>query len=196
MSFPAVLFAAMIFRAPNSGEIIAHSLLAWLISSSIWVTYVQRSKRVRVTFEHQVKTVLLPKEVLPDPLPTLKTANPPAASANMVQSLDKLAGAPHLNVAEAAELVEATPQVSPLGDEEALWAQVLSEFESGERKPGLWAKCYAQYKGQEAAAKAAYLTERVDQLRATDRAAAHGAIGLKSVDVPPHTHTEKHDRLG
>jgi hypothetical protein len=46
-------------------------------------------------------------------------------------------------------------------DEEAVWAQALAEFDSSDRRPGLWAKSYADAGGSESAAKAYYLRARV-----------------------------------
>jgi uncharacterized membrane protein YhaH (DUF805 family) len=48
--------------------------------------------------------------------------------------------------------------------EEPLWAQALHELDH-ERRSGLWARCFAESKGNEAQARAAYLQERVLQLR-------------------------------
>ncbi|MDO8770842.1 MAG: DUF2569 family protein [Burkholderiaceae bacterium] len=39
---------------PELSEALAESFLPWFISSVIWVTYLQRSRRVRVTFEQCV----------------------------------------------------------------------------------------------------------------------------------------------
>jgi hypothetical protein len=45
------------------------------------------------------------------------------------------------------------------------WAFALREVESGDRMPGLWARCFATCGGDENAAKAAYIRERVNQLQ-------------------------------
>ena len=50
-------------------------------------------------------------------------------------------------------------------NEEAFWALALAEFESMSRRPGLWAKLFAEAKGNEAIAKANYLSERVTELK-------------------------------
>jgi hypothetical protein len=45
------------------------------------------------------------------------------------------------------------------------WAFALREVEGRDRKPGLWARCFAICGGDENAAKAAYIRERVNQLQ-------------------------------
>lgn len=47
---------------------------------------------------------------------------------------------------------------------EEYWSQALNELESDKRRPGLWAKAYANSQGNEAQAKAYYLSERAKQL--------------------------------
>ena len=51
-------------------------------------------------------------------------------------------------------------------DEEALWAIALAEFDSGNRRPGLWAKVFSDADGNEALAKARYLRIRAGELEA------------------------------
>jgi hypothetical protein len=47
---------------PEMGRIIVESGLIWLISSAVWISYLQKSKRVRVTFEN---SVLSEPEIIP-----------------------------------------------------------------------------------------------------------------------------------
>ncbi len=49
-------------------------------------------------------------------------------------------------------------------DEEKIWEQAYLEFESQNRKIGLWAKLFAQYDGNEIIAKSEYLKHRVKEL--------------------------------
>jgi hypothetical protein len=55
--------------------------------------------------------------------------------------------------------------------DEDIWAASLAEFESQNRFPGLWAKCFSEGLGNEAVAKAEYLSQRTIQLRLTKQAA-------------------------
>jgi hypothetical protein len=79
---------------------------------------------------------------------------------------------PHTDLAPHAyaALSASSDAVTASGDEE-LWARALLEFESQNRRPGLWAKSFAEAGGNEAAAKAGYLTSRVLELQQERRAA-------------------------
>jgi hypothetical protein len=48
---------------------------------------------------------------------------------------------------------------------EMIWAAALKEYESEERRPGLYAKCFASFDGDEAKTKAAYIKARFNQLK-------------------------------
>lgn len=50
-----------------------------------------------------------------------------------------------------------------------LWAAALKEFEGPQRSAGMWARCFTSSGGNENAAKAAYLEERVAQLLEANR---------------------------
>lgn len=53
---PALLLAGIsIGGSPGLGGFLIFSLPSWLLGCAVWVTYIQRSKRVRVTFEHMVE---------------------------------------------------------------------------------------------------------------------------------------------
>jgi len=56
-------------------------------------------------------------------------------------------------------------------EDEDLWALALEEFEGSKRRTGLWAKCYAEASGNEAVAKAAYLSARNAQMQSEAEAA-------------------------
>lgn len=64
---------------------------------------------------------------------------------------------------------------------ERLWAQALDELEGGNRRLGLWAKAFADAQGNEAAAKANYLRDRVCQLSEENRS--------RTVEVKQHKPT-------
>lgn len=48
--------------------------------------------------------------------------------------------------------------------EEDHWASAMNELEIGQRRPGIWARAYAEAEGDETKAKVAYLKVRVQQL--------------------------------
>lgn len=65
-----------------------------------------------------------------------------------------------------------SPVDKALDDEdEKLWAQALAEVDGAERRPGLWAKSFAEASGDESSAKAAYLSARVAEMQRARRAA-------------------------
>lgn len=51
-------------------------------------------------------------------------------------------------------------------EDEELWAEAMCEAESANRRQGLWAKCFAEARGVDPAAKAAYMVVRVAEMRA------------------------------
>jgi hypothetical protein len=53
---PLVWCVGVGMSIPGWGREIAEGSILWVISCSIWVTYLQRSKRVRVTFENTVQS--------------------------------------------------------------------------------------------------------------------------------------------
>jgi hypothetical protein len=54
--FPVFLLLAVIFPSAAMGQAIAQGFIQWVIFGGLWVLYLQRSQRVRVTFEHAIKT--------------------------------------------------------------------------------------------------------------------------------------------
>lgn len=173
--FPVLALFAFLTEAPGSGEAMGLSFVPWVISCLVWVTYLQRSRRVRVTFEHCV----LAADV---------RSNAPAASEPDARRVDTasplpVASAP-LAPSSSAGHVEAAPVSSATGEratarpavegEEAMWAQALDELNGTGRKQGLWAKAFAQTSGNDSAAQAQYLSERVRQL-SEERAAGNSA---------------------
>lgn len=60
---------------------------------------------------------------------------------------------------------QSTSEVN-LESDEALWEDAMNEVDSHLRRPGLWAKCFAQADGIEAAARARYMATRVTQVKA------------------------------
>lgn len=59
---------------------------------------------------------------------------------------------------------------APTSWDEDLWEKAIQEAESPGRRQGLWAKCFSEAHGVEAAAKAAYMAARVAEMKAEIRA--------------------------
>lgn len=186
--FPAVVVASLLFSMQAIGAVVATlvlGLVQWVIFSGLWVWYLQRSQRVRVTFEHTLKTYS-PTNTVPSTVPEQETS----IHADAVQTTSEIASAtatemathashasdpaaPNADVHSGAIEVKAiTPQPSTSDDEEVLWSQALAELDGSDRKQGLWAQCYATHHGQEPAVRANYLKARVAQLRIERQTAA------------------------
>jgi hypothetical protein len=56
-------------------------------------------------------------------------------------------------------------------DDEGLYSQVVDELRRAGPRPGLWAKAFAEARGNDSEAKALYLKYRVIQLREEQRVA-------------------------
>lgn len=185
---PVVVVASLLFSKQAIGAVVATlvlGLVQWVIFSGLWVWYLQRSQRVRVTFEHTLKTYS-PTNTVPTTVPEQATS----IHADAVQTTSEIASAtptemathashatdpvaPNADVHSGAIEVKAiTPQPSISDDEEVLWSQALAELDGSDRKQGLWAHCYATHHGQEPAARANYLKARVAQLRTERQTAA------------------------
>lgn len=164
--FPAVVVATFIFPPQPIGPVVAKlviGLVQWVIFGGLWVWYLQRSQRVRVTFEHTLKT-RGHIDTEPTAMPELQASVPAVADA--VQTADADAQS------VAIEVSAITPNLSVTEDEELLWSQALAELDGSDRQHGLWAQCYAAHNGHEPAARADYLKARVAQLRAAGQPAS------------------------
>lgn len=67
--------------------------------------------------------------------------------------------------ADAAHRRPDRQQNRPAESDEELWSRALDEFESDNRRRGLWASVYAEAGGDEASAKAKYLARRHAELK-------------------------------
>lgn len=88
--WPAVLLIALVTRPPKLGAILGETLglglISWSLSCLVWVTYLQRSRRVRITFENCVLIESVqPAEPLAQPFPTLLQLDPDTAERSVSQ---------------------------------------------------------------------------------------------------------------
>ena len=168
--WPILGLVALSQGIAETGNALAQSFFPWAVSCAVWVTYLQRSKRVRVTFEHCIRND--EQQIAPESVPTLSSytnqenammppsAKPLVASIND-KSLARLAVPPAQNTNNA---VNPTVMNTESSTEEDHWATAMAEVESGQRRPGVWAKAFAESEGDETKAKVAYLKSRVQQL--------------------------------
>ena len=151
------------------GSAIAMSFFSWAISCAVWVTYLNRSRRVRVTFEHLIRI-----DAIDSPIMVQPSAHPTSASTSVVepqQSSPMAASASPLAKRPKPSVVPPQSNAVVASSDEELWARALAEFESPSRRPGLWAQSFSESSGNESAAKASYLEARVLELRMEHQAA-------------------------
>ena len=110
----------------------------------------------------------------PYPAPTEPSAPPPGSTQS---SERQTAGTTSQAATNTVQFVNKalTPTPIPLSSstEEDFWATAMTEVETGQHRPGIWAKAFAESDGDETKAKVAYLKARVQQL--TDAAKASAA---------------------
>jgi hypothetical protein len=158
VSWPLIaLFGAL---SPFDGltETLGCSFLLWLVSCGVWVTYLQKSRRVRVTFEQCIRLEVvnsLVDKFHSGPIHTTKTAELHGDTTHPRESI----------ATKIQQTVAPVPSVSlPTHPSDELWAYALVEFDGPDRRLGLWAKLFSASQGNESQAKARYLEDRVSQM--------------------------------
>lgn len=154
-SWPMVVIAGAINPFEGLWNAMAVSFLSWVPSCAIWVTYLNRSRRVRVTFEHMVRITSAPA---PETVMSLQHENSHVPESSRQKAHAR--GAPETPLANCAGKILPLPAL----EDEDHWATALVEFESDSRRLGVWAKAYSLSAGNEAVAKATYLQVRADEL--------------------------------
>ena len=76
-------------------------------------------------------------------------------------------------------------------NDDDFWEQALNEFESENRKKGLYAKLYSLHTGDEAKIKSEYMQERYSQLKEEDIAAGLAVVKNELKENPAITATKK-----
>jgi len=190
---PAVFLLGTLYPFEGVGEVLAQTVFVQVLYCIIWCSYLNLSKRVRVTFEHRVLRTTEQAVVERDsgveqhsveavpPIASVFAAEPHAASTvasdvpgALVQPPDAYA------MAHSPETSNIGQTLEPDNDEQ-LWELAAQEFDGPARRAGLWAKSFAQSGGDEVQAKINYLKVRVSQLvaeRAVRRQA--GAVALRT----------------
>ena len=83
----------------------------------------------------------------------------------------RMSAAPRTSVAPAAKPSQLAAQIVETNSRtadvpgERFWSAAIAEFEGPSRRPGLWARAFAEAQGNEPAAKANYLRYRADELQ-------------------------------
>ena len=159
--YPVLVAIALATEPPGVAGALGTMLIPWVMSCAIWVTYLQRSRRVRVTFEN---SVLVESNRLPV-APIVQRQIPESSSMSEYRQTHPLQ--PGKASPGPFPSAAAPPALAPVGQAdqaEQFWAQALTEFEGSSRRQGLWARAFAEADGNEAIAKARYLRERGHQI--------------------------------
>jgi hypothetical protein len=166
LSWPIGALIGLVSPFVGIGTALGMSLIPWMISCAVWVTYLNRSHRVRVTFEQLVW------DFEPDKSARNELSNTLTGNRNLVENWSKA------QIEQNKPINHSYSNVSPLDkstnifdSEDELWAMSLAEFDSPNRLSGLWAKCFSEALGNEEVAKAEYLLQRTMQLRHTQEVA-------------------------
>ena len=150
-SWPAATLLGHIHPFPGLGGALGLGFLSWVFSCAVWVTYLQRSQRVRVTFEHRIAASASDLSQISSRPAVAGPFGTPALASSA-----EIAPPPHHSS------MQPQPAATP---EEELWAIAAQEMDSQGRRAGLWAKAFAEAQGNEPTARANYLKWRVLQLQ-------------------------------
>jgi hypothetical protein len=144
-----VLWVAPAF-SPFAGYTPISNLTLWIINSIVLITYLHRSRRVRITFEHKVLTSELKDKAL---------------NSCQYASHSSPGGEPGFESPENTFLITSAAGKKLNLEDENFWAQAASEVDGAGRRPGLWAKCFAETQGDEVKTRVYYLKLRVSEIK-------------------------------
>ena len=182
-TYPIVSVVGIVSQLDGLAHEVVMGGFTWAISCAVWITYLQRSERVRVTFEHCIRVidVQIPSQSFetghtnarsaegsaPEPLrPPMLTSNMPTNPSQSIvnQVTAQAANTSVTPLPPVNAILLSQPMNLNESTEEDHWATALQEVETGLRRPGVWAKAFAECDGDETKSKVAYLKARVQQL--------------------------------
>lgn len=151
ISWPVTVAIGIFYQFQGQGAILFQGFIAWFVSCGVWVTYLQNSERVRVTFE---QTILDPQK-----------PNNEVQTISRTHTLDSI----QTNFGDLPATVRPTAQpINPVSScespSEEFWEKALIEFDGDQRKMGLWAKLFSEANGMSDVAKASYLKQRAAEM--------------------------------
>lgn len=179
--WPAVALVGFFNPVPGLGEGLVLSFISWAAYCATWVTYLQKSKRVRVTFEHSVKAGHDNAASTNQPPSSHKSAVT-RESAQERQFKDASTGTrEQVPVSRTSkDMSPLPPTVKPTGPisisaeqsqnsteahEDRLYAQIAQELDTNTVDKALWTKAYAQAGGDEKQTRVLYIKARYARLR-------------------------------
>lgn len=146
--WPTEALVGVVVTSPDLAYALAVNFVPYVGYCAVWVPYLQRSKRVRVTFEHALRVVQGSEENLSNSSPASKAK-------------DKLPDIP----------IQAGPSQGTIrASEDRLYEQIAEELEANCVDKGLWTKAYAQAGGDDRQTRVFYIKERFERLLAMENA--------------------------
>lgn len=171
--WPLLGLVALSQGIAETGESLASIFIPWALSCAVWVPYLQRAERVRVTFEQCVRTIVSPNSNLPTNTST------PSANHNLVETASpdltivpinrpvqfdcKAVKLKNIPIQKDIPMNQIETSYSAI-DEDSLYATVADELESGTTDKGLWTRLFAECGGDEKQIKVLYIKRRFEKL--------------------------------
>lgn len=176
------IFSQQFFRSVSGDDMVsigAVEIHAWfygmsLIVSCLWLVVAGRLTRRLLGRQLADGNSLLPRQ--PESVVTQmampQQVSHPTQVSNVSSALNQSFSKPNMNTADHADAKAQSADVMALDNvtEEDHWATAMAEVESGQRRPGVWGKAFAESDGDETKAKVAYLKALVQQLTDAVRA--------------------------
>jgi hypothetical protein len=173
--FPLIIIFGLFNPFDGMAEALAPGFFSWVVSCAVWVTYLQRSRRVRVTFEHCVRD----EEVL-DLAKAAYASHPYVEPATVTVAATGFEDRPTTDepLSATSKLLQQSlsgqppPSTISAGiqmDEDTIYATVAEELESGKTDKGLWTRLFAECNGDEKQTKVLYIKRRVEKLMAAEK---------------------------
>ncbi len=165
-SWPATLIIALAIGIDYVSGLVIPALVPYVLTTVVWVAYLQRSRRVRVTFEYAINI----KDNFCEEAIVRTRANATANESSFINrsAVQTEKSQPDLNKEQGATdhtYAENKAETALNDDSVDFWAQALDEFEGDKRNRGDWAKCFAEARGNEGVAKAEYLINAEARIR-------------------------------
>lgn len=185
-----VLIPKMTLSESNIDGGFVGGFIASVLSAAIWTAYLSKSKRVRNTYGGKnalAGTSTKNAAIIATAPPTTSWQNSgpspgvPATSEPSQASPDftppYTATSQQRHSAQVANATTQSPPPTPIQpptsfavDEDAVYATVAAELESGNTDKGLWIRIYAECDGDEQKTKICYIRQRAERLLAIERA--------------------------
>lgn len=175
-NWPAAMLASAIIPHGMHGELgLAYfqGFVQWVMTCAIWISYFQRSERVRVTFEYSILSNATPNS------PSYQASSPPNSTiSNSENSAPRIPTHSHGDRSDTIKDIapynihnktEHTPMTQEGFDEDAIYETVANEVESGNTQKGLWTRLYVENDGDDNNTKLQYIKERANMLIAQEK---------------------------